>query len=131
MRDLKSLIFVLMLLALAIAPGVGAQETAIEPTPAAEELSPEQFWEEISTAFQANNAVRIQQLITANPTTAEQMQQRLTELGKGMGEEAEQYRTLAEIFGKFRSGDFSFIFDRLNEEAKQAYYISNRTYAKV
>ena len=71
MRDLKIFLFALLLMGLEMPLWVWAQEKEPEPTATAEELSLEQFWEELWPAFQANDAVRIHQLITANPTTAE------------------------------------------------------------
>ncbi len=91
------------------------------------ELSIEQFWEEFVTAYQANDAARIQQIITANPNTAQELQQQFTEAGKSTGENAnaKQHRAIAEILEQFRSGDFSSILDSLQEEGEQAYYASD------
>lgn len=126
---MKKTVCLLMVLVLAISQGVCAQETAKGPVTGAKELSPEQFWEEFVIVVQASDAERIQQLFTDNPTTAEQIQQRFTELGKGTTENAEQYRAFAEILGKFRSNDFSYILDMSQEQGEYAYYASDYTSA--
>ena len=101
MRYLKIIVFVLMLLALVIPSGAEAQETAKDPTTAAEELSLEQFLKEFLIALQANDAEQLQQLITANPETAEQLQQRLIEIRE---RHRKKYRTIP-----FFSRDFEEI----------------------
>lgn len=79
----------------------------------------EDFWEELWTAIKSHDIERAQQLIIANPDATEQVQRMLEESAAATdtGEEAQQARTFAETFRKFRSS----ILDQLYKEGQQAY----------
>jgi tetratricopeptide (TPR) repeat protein len=112
---------VVLVMAVALAPWYGVQDTGQDSPIVGENLSPKQFQEAVQTALHANDAIRIRHLIIDNPKTADQVQQRLMEQGKGTGEAATRSRALADYLEQFRTGDFSVVLVRLDEEARRAY----------
>lgn len=118
---MKKIVCLLVVFVLGISQGVYAQETAQEPTTAAEEISPEQFLKEFVTAMPTKDAAYLRHLLTSNPSTAGKVEQRLTELSKGAGEEAEQSRVLAELLRMVRQT----LMKSLQKEGEQAHYASD------